>query len=222
MLKHLLFDNDGTLVDTEIIAVRSFLKMLQPYDFHMKEGEFSRRYTGLLERDILQNLHHEFGIVVTDDFQEQLRQAHHAGFAQFLKAIPGMPTIFKNLKIPKSMVSNAGVPHVEYCLRRMRIRSALDGHIFSAQQVNQPKPAPDVYHLALETLQLRPSETLAVEDSIAGVRAAAAAGIEVIGFLGAAHSYDGHEAQLLAAGAHYIAQDAKGLAKILEKKGVRV
>jgi len=220
MLKHLLFDNDGTLVDTEIIAVRSFLQLLREYDFDMREGEFSRRYTGLLEKDILFSLHQEFGITIGPDFQQRLHLAHQEGFAKDLKAIRGMPTIFKRLKVPKSMVSNAGTLHVDYCLRRMRIRSALDGHIFSAQQVNQPKPYPDIYHFALESLNLQPSETLAVEDSIAGVRAAVAAGIEVVGFLGAAHSYDGHQEQLLEAGAHYIAQNAKALAQILEKKGV--
>lgn len=218
MIRHLLFDNDGTLADTEVIAVRAFLNLLRPYQFEMGVSEFSRRYTGLLENDILHSLHSEFGISVPADFLPRLRQAHQEGFEKDLRAIPGMTTVFRNRKVPKSMVSNARARHVEYCLRKMRLRKSLDGHIFSAEQAEHPKPSPAVYEMALRSLQLRPHEVLAIEDSIAGVRSAVAAGIEVVGFLGAAHSYEGHGDQLLAAGAHHIAPHARHLEAILQKK----
>jgi beta-phosphoglucomutase-like phosphatase (HAD superfamily) len=220
MIRHLLFDNDGTLVDTEIIAVRAFLELLRAYDFEMHETEFSRRYTGLLEKDILAHLHQEYGVAVAPNFRETLHQKHQEGFEKHLKPISGMPHIFKNVKVPKSMVSNAQARHVDYCLRRMDIFASLDGQIFSAEHVTNPKPAPDVYLHALTTLQHTPQEVLAVEDSIAGVKSAVAAGIRVVGFLGAAHSYPDHRAQLERAGAHYIAQNAEELAVLLEEKGV--
>jgi HAD superfamily hydrolase (TIGR01509 family) len=220
MIRHLLFDNDGTLADTEIIAVRAFLHLLRPYQFQMDTGEFSKRYTGLLEDDILQSLRREFGLTVAADFKEQLHQAHREGFERELRAIPGMTTVFRNRKVPKSMVSNARTHHIEYCLRRMRLRKALDGHIFSAEHASHPKPSPAVYEMALNALNLRPHEVLAIEDSVAGVRAAAAAGIEVIGFLGAAHSYDGHREQLLAAGARHIAPQARHVESFLQERGV--
>lgn len=84
MIRHLLFDNDGTLADTEIIAVRAFLNLLRPYQFEMGIAEFSRRYTGLLEKDILHSLHAEFGISVPADFLPRLRQAHQEGFEKDL------------------------------------------------------------------------------------------------------------------------------------------
>lgn len=220
MLKHVLFDNDGTVVDSEIISVRTTLGLLRPYGFQMSEQEYSRRFPGLLERDILAIISEEYGIKVADDYFDLLRAAHVTGFDRDLRAIAGMPTIFRNLKIPKSMVSNGSVRHVERCLRRVRLRSALDGHIFSAEHVERPKPHPDVYHFALKKLQLEPADILVVEDSPTGVVAAKQAGLRVVGFLGAGHIYNGHESRLLDSGADFIAADAKSLGKLLEKFGV--
>jgi len=220
MLKHVLFDNDGTVVDSEIIAVRATLSLLRGYGFGMSEEEYSRRFPGLLERDILAIIHREHGIQVADDYFERLHALHVTGFEQDLRAIAGMPAIFKKLKTPKSMVSNGSVRHVERCLRRVRLRHALDGQIFSAEHVERPKPHPDVFEFALEKLQLRPSDTLVVEDSPTGVTAAKKAGLRVVGFLGAAHIFDGHEARLLECGADHIAADAKALGRLLEQYGV--
>ena len=220
MLKHVLFDNDGTVVDSEIIAVRTTLSLLAPYGFQMSEKEYSRRFPGLLERDILAIIHREHGITVDDDYFDQLKELHISGFKRDLRAIAGMPAIFKKLKTPKSMVSNGSVRHVERCLRRVRLHHALDGQIFSAEHVKRPKPHPDVFELALEKLQLHPTETLVVEDSPTGVTAAKKAGLRVVGFLGAAHIFDGHESRLLECGADYIAADAKALAVLFENFGV--
>ena len=220
MIKHILFDNDGTIVDSENIAVRATLQLLRPYGFQMSEQEYSRRFPGLLERDILAIIHREHGVVVDDDYFDQLRDLHRVGFDRDLRVIPGMEAIFRGMRVPKSMVSNGSVRHVERCLRRVRLRHALDGHIFSAEHVKRPKPHPDVFEFALEKLALQPSDTLVVEDSPTGVTAAKKAGLRVVGFLGAAHIFDGHEAHLRDCGADFIAADAKALGKILEGFGV--
>lgn len=219
MLKHLLFDNDGTIVDSEIIAVRATLQLLAERGFQMDVATYSRRFPGLLERDILAILQHEHGVTVGDDYFEQLRRLHTDGFDRELKAIPGMTSLFRRLKIPKSMVSNGSIGHVERCLRKVRLRGAVDGQIFSAQQVGKPKPFPDVYEFALEQLQLHPSQTIVVEDSPTGVQSAKSAGLRVIGFLGAAHIFDGHAEKLLDHGADFTATDAGALARLLGELG---
>ncbi len=212
MIKHIFFDNDGTLVDSEIIAVRATLRLLAPYGFRMSEAEYAQRYPGLLEKDILEAIQAEYGITVTDDYFDELRKAHTQGFDDELRAIPGMPEIFRQVKVPKSIVSNASTRHVEYCLGRLNLLHLLDGQIFSAEQVGKPKPHPEVYLLALETLQLAPEEVLVVEDSPTGVQSAKAAGLKVVGFLGAAHIHPGHDTRLLEAGADFLALEAEHLA----------
>lgn len=219
-IKHLLFDNDGTIVDSEIIAARAMLRLLARHGLHLPEREYNMRFPGLLSRDIALVLRREEGFEPPADFFQQLHDEHINGFHHSLRSIRGMPTLFRNLKVPKSMVSNGSILHVEKCLRKVRLRNAVDGHIFSAEQVEKPKPAPDVYLFALEKLRLQAYETMVVEDSVTGVLAAKSAGIQTIGFLGAAHIHEGHDQKLLEAGADFIVADAIGLAKLLEKKGV--
>jgi beta-phosphoglucomutase-like phosphatase (HAD superfamily) len=218
-LKHILFDNDGTVVDSEIIAARAMLKLLSQHGLHLSERAYNMRFPGLLTRDIMVKLQEEEGFVPPDDFMRQLHDEHTDGFHRALRSIQGMPTLFRQLKVPKSMVSNGSIRHVEKCLRKVRLLHTIDGHIFSAEQVEKPKPAPDVYLFALEKLQIEPRETLVIEDSITGVMAAKKAGILTVGFLGAAHIHDGHGDELFNAGADHVVADARALGELLRSKG---
>lgn len=215
-IKHVLFDNDGTIVDSEIIAVRIMLRMLKPFGLDMSEREYSHRFPGLRERDIMAILKQEYGIVPPEDFLPQLRDEHIRLFERELRAVPGMVRFFKTLKTPKSMVSNGSVQHVVRSLRRVRLHHALDGQIFSAEHVERPKPHPDIYEYALRQLGLRPDETVVVEDSVTGVLAAKQAGLFVVGFLGATHIFDGHEEKLRQGGADVVAAEANELKRIFQ------
>lgn len=216
-IKHVLFDNDGTIVDSEIIAVRIMLRMLKPFGLEMSEREYSHRFPGLRERDIMAILKQEYGIAPPEDFLLQLRAEHIRLFERELRTVPGMHRFFKTLKTPKSMVSNGSVQHVVRSLRRVRLHHALDGQIFSAEHVERPKPHPDIYEYALRQLDLRPGEAVVVEDSVTGVLAAKQAGLFVVGFLGATHIFDGHEERLRQGGADAIAAEANELKRIFQR-----
>lgn len=219
-IKHVLFDNDGTIVDSEIIAARIMLKLLAKHGFNISERDYNMRFPGLRTRDIVIALQKEEGFEAPHDFSQQIHDEHKDGFHRSLRAIRGMPTLFRSLKVPKSMVSNGSIRHVENCLKKVRLLSALDGHIFSAEQVDQPKPSPDVYLFALEKLGISPRETIVVEDSVTGILAAKSAGIQAVGFLGAAHIHDGHGQKLWEAGADFVVADATALSQLLKKNGI--
>jgi HAD superfamily hydrolase (TIGR01509 family) len=219
VLRHLLFDNDGTIVDSEILAVQAMLDSLNEFGIHIDEPTYARRFPGLLTRDIIEIVQREHRVTLPADFIDRLHDEHENLFDSQLRVIAGMGELFRSVRLPKSMVSNGGADHVERCLRRVGLLDALDGRIFSAQHVPLPKPHPDVYHLALQTLDLQPHETLTTEDSEAGVRAAKAAGLRVIGFLGAAHIMDGHAEVLHAAGADFLAKNAAEVQQILHHEG---
>jgi HAD superfamily hydrolase (TIGR01509 family) len=87
-------------------------------------------------------------------------------------------------------------------------------HIFSAQQVARGKPAPDLFEYAARKMGVTPAACLVVEDSPHGVRAAGAAGMSAVGFLGGQHLIDlqaEHGAALLAAGAEFVLPSFEGL-----------
>jgi HAD superfamily hydrolase (TIGR01509 family) len=91
-------------------------------------------------------------------------------------------------------------------------------NIFSIQHVKKGKPAPDIFLYAAEKMGCDPKDCIVIEDSLAGIEAAIAANMCVIGFLGGSHThYDGYKLKMCAYGIP-IAQDTTELYKIIAKK----
>lgn len=214
-ITHLLFDCDGVIVDSEIMATRIALVMLAEYGYRSDEESHCRRFSGMLETDILKVIFSELGRPQPSDLLPRMKAQHHVAFRESLQAIPGMAALMVSIRLPISIVSNSGVAHVEQSLKLAGVDHISEGRIYSAEQVAAPKPAPDVYLHALAQIGLPPAQCLVVEDSVAGVTAAKAAGLTVIGFLGASHIFEGHDQKLREIGVDYLALDAQDLTRIL-------
>jgi HAD superfamily hydrolase (TIGR01509 family) len=212
MYKHILFDNDGTIVDTEILAMRAMLNALRPFGLTMDEPTYAKTFPGYREHEIIALLQRDHGLPeIPATFYPERKAASKALFDRELKAVPGMDILFNEVIVPKSMVSNGSSEHVVRCLERVGLSDSYNGRIFGVDLVEKGKPAPDLYLLAMRELGLQPHEVIAVEDSIAGIQAAKAAGVTVVGFLGAGHITDNHDQQLLRFGADHLATDAQAL-----------
>ena len=96
-------------------------------------------------------------------------------------------------------------------------RHSFGAHVYSASQVKRGKPHPDIFLHAARQVGVAPAEAIVLEDSEGGVRAAVAAGMTAIGFLGASHIGPGHAERLRAAGAHYIAESYAAAERITRR-----
>lgn len=210
-----IFDNDGVIVDSEMLAIEVMLEALAPYGYHSDPRTWGSRYSGMLTKDILASLEEEYGLKLAADFYENTRAKAQEKFQSELKAIKGMPDLIRSLPGKKAVVSNSKKDHVKSCLERAKLTEVFGAHTFSVDMVDRPKPHPDLYLLAVNTLQVDPQVCIVVEDSATGVTAARAAGLEVIGFMGAGHVSEGHELSLLEAGAKQVARDAAELKEML-------
>jgi beta-phosphoglucomutase-like phosphatase (HAD superfamily) len=94
-----------------------------------------------------------------------------------------------------------------------------DDALFSAAQVARPKPAPDLHRHAAARMGIQVGDAVVIEDSETGVTAAVAAGMTVLGFLGAGHitDRDGHGARLTAAGASLVFDELRALPDLLNE-----
>lgn len=216
--KHLIFDCDGVIVDSEIVATRISLRMLAPYGYTVDELTHAERYAGLLEHDILTRLREEEKLSLPEDFGGSIVAEIKAHMFEELQPVPGMPELLRALAQPLVVVSNSQVEHVRRSLALAGVSELVGDRIFSAEQVAQPKPHPDVYLQAVGRLNFDPDATLVVEDSVAGVMAAKAAGLTVIGFLGASHISPAHADRLRAANANLLVQDAAELREVLTQQ----
>jgi HAD superfamily hydrolase (TIGR01509 family) len=214
VIQHILFDNDGTLIDTESVFLKLMLRNLSEAGIHIAVEEYAQLYVGLRDEDILNLLNERHGTRLDRSFYESLYHEMRTLFDQEVEAVSGMPDLVRDLTCGASIVSNGSTKHILRCARRIGIDGCFNHRFFGVELVQRPKPAPDLYLLALETLGLKPYETVVVEDSPTGVRAGKAAGIFTIGFLGAAHDREQHGRHLLSAGADILADDATALRNI--------
>ena len=213
--RQLIFDCDGVIVDSEIVATRVVLRMLRPLGYVVSEAEHNSAYSGLLEHEILHRIQQEHGVELPSDFQPRLIENIIQALENELQPIPGMPELLRQLPGPIAVASNSLVVHVERSLRIAGVRDLVGDRIFSSEHVPQAKPAPDVYLLALNTLGYEAADTVIVEDRLAGASAALAAGATVIGFTGASHLHAGHDQKLLALGVSAVADSAEELRQLL-------
>lgn len=201
-----IFDCDGVLVDSEIIAARVDAGILTAAGFPIEPEEFAELYAGLTFKDILLRVEAESKI----PFQARLIDESERLLDQRLKAevraLDGAHEAVASVKGKRCICSNSTLPRLDFMLDKVRLKPFFAGHIYSARDNPgiRHKPAPDIYLQAAEKEGARPASTFVIEDSMHGVTGAVAAGMRVIGFTGASHSYPGHADQLTEAGAETV------------------
>ncbi|MDT8893807.1 HAD-IA family hydrolase [Halomonas sp. I1] len=201
-MEKLIFDCDGVLVDSEVIAEATLVERLSTWlpdvDVQARLGEALGLTTGaILERLASLSRH-----ALPGDALGAIDREIERRLALELCAIEGAAEAIERLGMSMAVVSNSHRRRVRNSLAHTGLDSLLgEVPIFCAEQVAHPKPDPGVYRLAAETLASLPRECLVVEDSLAGVTAARAAGMTVIGFIGASHVPPGQADRLLDAGA---------------------
>jgi beta-phosphoglucomutase-like phosphatase (HAD superfamily) len=109
---------------------------------------------------------------------------------------------------------------VQASVRRAGLQQVFGERVFSAEQVARAKPYPDVYLFAAQQLGVEPAKCLVVEDSVAGLNAARAAGMKTIAFVGASHIPDGYADALRKMGMTRIMEHMDELPALVEA-GVR-
>ncbi|GAA0189824.1 HAD family hydrolase [Fulvivirga kasyanovii] len=215
MFKQLIFDCDGVLVDTEIIAAEVMTKAFAQCDIHVTVEDYLTTYTGktissifnsLLSPEQLQQINlKEFTHQCDVDIYDQLRP------------VKGMQDVVRTLPFPKAVVSNSSLWQVKKAVKHIGLEDIFNEKFFSSEMVPNPKPWPDIYLHAAKTLEVSPEHCLVVEDSKSGVKAAVDAGMTVIGFTGASHIRNGHGEILLEIGASHVASNPDELKTLIGK-----
>ncbi|MCC0044795.1 MAG: HAD family hydrolase [Brucellaceae bacterium] len=222
MVELVIFDCDGVLVDSEIIAARAETALLAQIGIEIDPIEFAGRFAGLTFRDILVRLEAETGHVFQASLLDKQRAELDRRLAREVKAISGAADAVAAVKRPRCVCSNSRRERLEMMLTKTRLLPLFEGHIFSAMDLpeKRPKPAPDVFLHAAKEMKADPAKCIVIEDSVHGIAGAKAAGMRVIGFTGGAHSYPGHSDLLTEAGAETAINRWADLGPVLEALAV--
>jgi HAD superfamily hydrolase (TIGR01509 family) len=211
-----IFDCDGVLIDSELLSVRADRETLAECGIELSIEEILERYTGISFAAVVADLEARHGRLPAD-FADRRRRRLWPLFDSELQAIPGVSAVIDALTC-KACVASSGRPdRLRHTLSLVGLYDRFHPNIFSAVEVAHGKPAPDLFLYAAERMGVMPARCVVIEDSLPGVTAAVAAGMTVIGFVGASHCRPGDAARLAAQGAVAVIDDMAQLPPILAR-----
>ena len=214
-----IFDCDGVLVDSEPLACRVLAAALVAAGFATTAEDCRDRFAGHALSSVVAAVEAEWGRSLPDDFLTELRRRDAEVFERELEAIPGVRRSVEGLGHRACVASSGGMLKIRHSLTVTGLIDLFEPHLFSAEQVDRGKPAPDLFLHAAAAMGADPARTLVIEDSPSGVAAGVAAGMTVLGFLGGSHVTPGWSARLTAAGAHACIRQMAALPGALARLG---
>ncbi|WP_127903044.1 HAD family hydrolase [Solirhodobacter olei] len=182
-----IFDCDGVLIDSEVISANMLIAELKLYGVEMDLDFVSRHFLGRSYPVVLKEVREQFGVALPDHFEADYRRRLLAAFAEGLRVMPGAPELLSRLARPYALATSSSPERTARALALTGLDHAFGDRVFTASQVARGKPAPDLFLHVAEVMGVAPAACLVVEDSLNGVRAGLAAGMEVWRFTGGSH-----------------------------------
>lgn len=195
-----IFDCDGVLVDSELIALQVLSEMMAEFYTPMSVDACRDAFMGRHNDDILRGIEVRIGRSLPDE-GPRMRERMLARLRRALRPVPGIANALAKLDGPRCVASSSDPARIRLTLELTGLAGFFGDHIFSGTQVSRGKPAPDIFLHAAQAMGTAPADCIVIEDSVPGVQAGVAAGMPVIGFTGGAHAYPGFAARLREAGA---------------------
>jgi HAD superfamily hydrolase (TIGR01509 family) len=206
-----IFDCNGVLVDSEPLATTIASQEFMRAGFPLTPDMIARYFTGRRPADMFADVESAtgrklptgFAASVAESilrrFRSELRPTHHAAYA------------LSWLRGPKCVASSSSLERIRVSLESTGLIRFFEPNLFSASDVRNGKPAPDLLLHAAGKMGVEPGACIVVEDSAVGVTAGVAAGMTVIGFAGASHAGSDTADQLRTAGACDVITDLRAL-----------
>jgi HAD superfamily hydrolase (TIGR01509 family) len=202
----IIFDCDGVLVDSEIIAAQVESALLTEAGYPISVEEMNERFAGLTWQDILFQVERDASIPISASLLDKSQKLLDIRLEQEVQAIPAVEFAVSRLSMKRCICSNSSSKRLDMMLGKVGLKKLFEPNIYSAKDLgpDRTKPKPDIFLHGAAQMGVSPAKTVVVEDSTHGVHAARAAGMRVIGFTGGSHTYPSHADKLTDAGAETV------------------
>lgn len=180
-----IFDCDGVLVDSETIVCRVLAEEMTKLGMPATVEELDEQFSGRPAQDCVIDIEKRYGGPLPEAYFHNTERRIREAFHSELEPVTGIREVLEKLQTTdlQTCVASSG-PHakMQITLNKTGLWDYFDGRIFSAEDVGRGKPWPDLFLHSARHFDVEPAHCLVVEDSIAGVKAAVAAGMPVIGY----------------------------------------
>jgi HAD superfamily hydrolase (TIGR01509 family) len=191
-----------------------FAEYLTAQGYPHSAKECNAKYLGMSDVHVMK-LFEDSGLSLPDTFLSDINNIMDDELSKSLEPILGVEAILESIDIPYCVASSGTPLKIHNSLTKTGLIQYFDGHLFSFEQVENGKPAPDLFLFAANQMGVEPARTIVIEDSKAGVMAGLSAGMTVVGFVGGSHISMGHAQSLLDLGAHHILTDMQRMNDLL-------
>jgi beta-phosphoglucomutase-like phosphatase (HAD superfamily) len=219
----IIFDCDGVLADSEIIAHQIGVDELARFGGSMTLEESIKLLAGALDEEVNRLLEEKCGEKGANTFLLDVENKIAESFKNTLKPIANIDIVMQYIidtKVKRCVASNSMSDRLSSTLAITGLGSYFKSdYIYSASMVSQGKPEPDLFLYAADKMQVKPQSCLVIEDSVVGIAAAKAAKMPVIGFLGGTHAkYPWYKDRIEKMRPLAVVDDAFALLEILKEK----
>jgi HAD superfamily hydrolase (TIGR01509 family) len=215
-----IFDCNGVIVDSEPLSTSIVSQEFMRAGFNLTPDIVARYFTGRRPADMFAEVEIAAGRKLPPGFAATVASATLRRFRAELRATAHMAQALSWLRGPKCVASSSSFDRIRVSLESTDLIRYFDPYLFSATEVRQGKPAPDLFLYAAGKMHVEPRHCIVVEDSSVGVAAGVAAGMTAVGFVGGTHAGPRLSEQLRAAGARAVVSDMRALkSTIIDLRG---
>ena len=218
MIKNIIFDFDGVVVDSEVLASKAFSKYFSKFDKSIKEEQFYK-YAGKKTFEVIDLLSSKYNIENKEKFTNEIFDIVSEVYSKDLKLVDGAKDYISKSDRNHFIGSNSNKDRILDGLKFVGLdKFFLSDQVYSFDMVKRPKPNPDIYLKVLNDNSLNREESVIIEDSGVGVKAATAAGVRVFGLTAGKHWHSNRDKnELFDNGALNVFSDYESLGKAIEE-----
>jgi len=179
-----IFDCDGVLVDSERLSVEVDRRVLSELGWHLSTEEIVHRFVGRSAAHFRAEVETHLERKLPEGWETPYERWYADAFERGLEAVPGVVDAIDTIRVQTCVASSGSHAKVRTTLGLTGLLARFEGRIFSAEDVDNGKPTPDLFLHAASSMGVTPSRCIVIEDSRFGVQAARAAGMRVLGYAG--------------------------------------
>lgn len=219
MIKLVIFDMDGVLVESEKAYAQAHAEIYPRFGYNTTEEEHYKRWAGVRTKKKLEIIKQETGVDISyDEIYPLVCQRLEELLKESLDGTPFITESLSNLQLDRCVASASPVDRIKLALGQTdTLQHFKTESLFSSHMVKQGKPAPDTFLYAAEKMGYKPEECIVIEDSLAGIQAGKAAGMLTLGYIGGVHRDKDFTPQMLEAGADHVFEDMRELPELIKK-----